>query len=308
MIDISIITINYNQSELTKEFIDSVIEFTHVSISYEIIVVDNCSSIESFKNLKHLLKDYKVKIIRNNINSGFGGGNMFGVQFASGNYLAFINNDILFIEDSFTPLINFLKNNPKVGVIAPQQLDKDLKPAYCYDYFHGIRRLILGSWSIDFYKKRKRKKILYNEPFSVDFIQGCFMIFDKSKFAEVGGFDTNLFLYYEEMDICYRLKQKGFESYFVPTTQFIHLKGASTKKNYLIKKELNNSRLYVLRKNHNYIKYNCIRYYFLIKWLFKSILSPKYFDITSIILKGSYSENSLKHKQKADRFLTQYDS
>jgi len=298
MPDISIITINYNQSLLTKNFVDSVIEYTPSTISYEIIIVDNCSEIADYKNLKTIFKNYNIKIIRSNINTGFGGGNMIGAQKATGKYLAFINNDVLFIEDSFTPLINYMKNNLKVGVLAPQQLDRNENPAYSYDYNHGLRRLLLGSWAIDLFKKRKRKRILHKTPFSVDFIQGCFMFFDSNKFTKVDGFDTNIFLYYEEMDICNRLKQKGYSSFFVPLTRFIHLEGESTKKSYEIKKELNLSRLYVSKKNHSPLKYQIIRFYFLIKWLFKSIFKPKYFDMVLIIIKGAYTKNSLKHQQK----------
>ena len=283
---------------MTKDFIESVIKFTPSSINYEIIVVDNCSEVEDFENLKNILKGFKVSIIRSNINTGFGGGNMIGAKHASGKYLAFINNDVLFIENSFTPLINFMDNNPNVGVIAPQQLDRIGKPAYSYDYNHGLRRFLLGSWAVNLFKTNKRKRILYKEPFYVDFIQGCFMFFDSSKFEEIGGFDTNIFLYYEEMDICHRLKQKGYASYFVPTTKFIHLEGESTVKSFDIKKELNISRLYVLRKNLPQLKYQILRYYFLIKCFFKSIANPRYFELVVIILNQNYIENSLKKKQK----------
>lgn len=298
MLAVSIITINYNQSELTKNFVDSVIKYTPNNISYEIIIVDNRSEIDDYKNLVNILKGYQVNIKRSVINIGFGSGNMFGSMFASGDHLAFINNDVLFIEDCFTPLIDFLKNKPKAGVAIPQQLDRNKQPTYSFDFNHGIRRLILGMGFINFFKKNKRKKKFYTKPLSVDFVQGCFMFFDSNAFAEVGGFDTNLFLYYEEMDICYRLKQKGFSSYLVPSTKFIHLEGESTSKNFVIKKELNISRLYTLRKNSNYLKYSLLRFYFLQKWFFKSLFNPQYFKLVFIIFKGAYSENSMKHQQK----------
>jgi len=298
MLDISIITINYNQSNLTRDFIESVLKFTPKNIRYEIIVVDNCSEREDYKNLLHILTPFRLTIVRSVINIGFGAGNMLGVQHASGKYIAFINNDVLFIEDCFSSLIQFLKTNPTVGVAIPQQLDRNKQPTYSFDFNHGIRRLIFGMGFINFFKTVKRKKKFYTEPVSVDFIQGCFMFFDNNAFAKVGGFDTNLFLYYEEMDICHRLKQKGFSSYFVPITKFIHLEGESTSKNFIIKKELNISRLYVLRKNHNYLKYTIVRFYFLVKWFLKSLFNPLYFKLVFIIFKGAYTENSMKHQQK----------
>lgn len=304
--DISIIAINYNSSHFTSGFVRSIIQYTPPNISFEIIIVDNCSKIEDYNNLIHILDPYKktVKIVRSNINLGFGGGNMLGTQFASGKYLAFINNDVLFLEDCFTSMINFLKNNPKTAVVSPQILDKDQKPAYSFHYFHGIRKVILGSWAVEINKKNKREKKLYTQAISVDCIQGCFMFFNREAFSEVGGFDTNIFLYHEEMDICYRLNQKGYTSILVPSTKFIHLEGESTIKNYNIKKERYLSKLYVLRKNHNYLKYSIIRFYYLILWFFKSIFTPKYIDFFFIIWKGAYLENSMKHKQKI-KFLNE---
>jgi len=299
--DISIISINYNNSNLTLDFVESVIQQTPSNILYEIIIVDNCSKIEDYKQLKKLLANHvnHVKIVRSNINTGFGGGNMLGTQYASGNYLAYINNDILFTEDCLSSLKSFMETNPKVGVVTPQQLNRNKKPTSCFDYFHGIRKELLGRWAVEITSKRiKREAKLYKDTVTADFIQGCFLFFDAQKFAEIGGFDTNLFLYYEEMDICYRLKQQGYTSCLYPKTSFIHLHGESTPNNYLIKKELKLSQLYILRKNNHYIKYTIIRLYIAVKLFFKSIFKPRYWNLFFIVLTGKYLENSLKQQQK----------
>ncbi len=299
--DVSIISINYNNSQLTLDFVKSIIQHTPPSITYEIIIVDNCSKIEDYSNLKSILNKFTdvVKVVRSTINTGFGGGNMFGTQYASGKYLAYVNNDIIFIEDCFSSLIWFMENNPDAGTSTPQQLNRDKEPTYSFDYFHGIRKNLLGRWAVELTSNKvKREKKQYTKPVSADFIRGCFMFFDANKFAEIGGFDTNLFLYYEEMDVCFRLKQKGYNSYLYPQTKFIHLDGESTTKNYLISKELKISRLYILRKNHNYIKYLIIRFYMLIRTIFKSFFKPQYWDLAYIILTGKYLENSLKQQQK----------
>ena len=299
--DVSIISINYNNSQLTLDFVQSIIKHTHTSISYEIIVVDNCSKIEDYTNLKTVLKKFKnqVKIIRSNINTGFGGGNMLGTQYASGKYLAYINNDILFTEDCLSSLKGFMETNLTVGVVTPQQLNRHNKPTSCFDYFHGLRKEFFGRWMVELTSKRvKRETKLYKETVCADFIQGCFMFFDAQKFAEIGGFDTNIFLYYEEMDVCFRLKQKGYTSCLYPETTFVHLHGESTAKNYIIKKELQLSKLYIIKKNNHYIKYSIIRLFMLIKFLLKSIFKPNYWSLFLAILTGKYLENSLKHQQK----------
>lgn len=297
---ISVISINYNNSALTLNFINSLIKHTSNNLSYEIIVVDNCSEWKDYQNLKLILKGHpKVKLVQSKINLGFGGGNMLGVQYATGNYFAFINNDVIFVEDCLSSLIQLMKKDNFIGVSTPQQYNRYNKPVTCFDHFHGIRKVIFGKWLVEVTsKKQKRVKKHYENTFEADFIQGCFMFFDAKKFAEIGGFDTNLFLYYEEMDICYRLMQKGYISVVHPETSFMHLHGESTQSNFLIKKELKISQFYVLRKNHNYIKYNIIRIFILIKTLFKSLVKPKYWNLVYILFTGKYLENSLKQKQQ----------
>lgn len=300
-IKVSVITINFNSSKHTLNFVNSIIEKTPSSISLEIIIVDNCSNNDDLIQLKEGLKAFKseIKLIISNINLGFGGGNMLGNQKATGNYLAFINNDIIFTEDCFTALINHHLQTPQCGVNTPQQYNRYLKPTSCFDYEHGIRKNIFGRKFIELTSKKvKRENRHYTENVTADFIQGCFMFFKTKAFNDVGGFDSNIFLYFEEMDICYRLKKHNYTSTLVPSTHFIHYHGESTKKNYLIKKELKLSQLYITRKNYNYFKYSVIRIFILLSVFFKSIQKPVYWNLVSIIIKGNYLENSLKQQQK----------
>lgn len=301
--DISIISINYNNHKLTYNFVKSVVLYKPSNYEIEFIIVDNCSQKEDYdsllKHMPELNKLANIKLVRSNVNLGFGAGNMFGTQFSKGKYLAFINNDVLFTEDCFSSLVTFLKENTKCGVVTPQQVNEKDKPTTCYDYFHGIRKELFGRKLVEYTSKRvKREAKYYTKNVNVDFIQGCFMFFKAEIFSEIGGFDTNLFLYYEEMDVCYRLKKMGYSSWLCPKTTFLHLHGASTNKSFLIKKELKISQLYILRKNYNYIKYTIIRIIILIKFLFKAIFNFKYWSLCSLILSGKYLENSLKQSQK----------
>ena len=301
---VSIITINYNNSKLTFDFLKSLRENFPTAIPYEVIIIDNGSNKESYIELENHVNKLSLESItlhRSNINLGFGGGNMLGAQFAKGNYLAFINNDIIFIEDCFTPLIKFLQENKRVGVCTPQQYLGNNKPTSGLDYFHGIRKEIFGRSFVEkfFEKDRvKRNDFPYTKNSKADFIQGCFMFFYAEKFNEVGGFDTNIFLYFEEMDICYRLKQKGYESYVIPSTKFIHLHGASTTQSMAIKQELLISKLYIYRKNYSFLKYKILQIIISKKLLFKSLLKPSCFQLFKIAFLGGHLKYSLKQKQK----------
>ncbi len=302
--DVSVITINYNNSDLTIDFVNSVLATTSNSLAYEIIVVDNCSKPDDYKNLySELSNTQDVTLIRNNINSGFGAGNMLGTLYAKGQYLAFVNNDIIFFEDCLTSLFNFMNNHFDVGVCTPQQLNENKEPVSCFDYFHGIRKLVLGRKFIELFIPKdapRRANKLYTETCYVDFIQGCFMFFNAKSFAKVGGFDTNIFLYYEEMDICYRLKKQGFKSCLFPETKFLHYHGVSTGKNFDIKKELQLSYFYVIKKNNKFVKYLIIKYIGVFKYVLKGFGNIKYLGLAHIILQGSYLKNSLKQKQEME--------
>ena len=101
-VDISIILINYNSSEYTKKCISSIVEQTSKALSYQIIVVDNASEKEDFENLISFVEALHIdtiQVYRSRINTGFGGGNMYGVQFAKAKYYLFVNNDTLMIDD-----------------------------------------------------------------------------------------------------------------------------------------------------------------------------------------------------------------
>src|SRR5690606_37409022 len=110
-------------------FVKSVLEVTSSILNYEIIVVDNASSIDDYAILNEgLSNENGVRLIKSKINLGFGGGNMLGVQYSTGKYLAFVNNDIIFKEDCLNSLFLFMNENKDVGVVTPQQLNRDGNP------------------------------------------------------------------------------------------------------------------------------------------------------------------------------------
>ena len=102
MFDVAVILINYNSSEHTINCIKSIYQKTSKGITFQVIITDNCSVIADYNLLKEFCENSELENLelhRNTINSGFGGGNMYGFQFANANYLAFLNNDTLYIND-----------------------------------------------------------------------------------------------------------------------------------------------------------------------------------------------------------------
>lgn len=295
--DVSIIIINFNTAQLTLDCIQSIKKKTNKSLLYEIIIVDNNSNYDDYLFLKKQLPQ-NIKLVRSVFNCGFSSGNMLGVHHASGKYLAFINSDVLFINDCLNDLKSYMDHNLTTGVCGPKQVSKELKWKKSFDHFHGIRKKLLGKSFLETFFSKPKRRGNYSLPLKVDFVQGSFMFFRTDYFAEIGGFDTNIFLYYEEMDICKRLKDKGYDSIHIPTSSFIHYEGASTKLGYLKKLELTISYLYVLRKNFGYPRYLFIKYFILIQTLFKSFFNWNYWKLFFTLLTlGAPLAHSLRKKQ-----------
>ncbi|WP_378183872.1 glycosyltransferase family 2 protein [Aquimarina sp. SS2-1] len=304
MFDISVIIINYNSEEYTINCIKSLLEQTSAQLFCQYIIVDNGSERQSYVKLKKYVDSINiippVELIRSNINTGFGGGNMIGVQKATGRYIAFINNDTILEDDCLSSLKNFMDKRLDVGVCGPQAFTEDKKILPTIDHFASLGREILGRKFLEKSNSKKypKRKKLYTEPKQGQFIAGSFMFFRADDFNIIGGFDTNIFLYYEETDICKRLAGINKSAYLVPEATFIHYHGASTEKSVAIKTELKISLMYIIRKHYGIIPFYILLTYLQIRYFFSSIVKPKYWPLFYTLLLQAPLTRSLKHKQK----------
>ena len=306
MFDIAVILINYNSSEHSINCIRSIIEKTSKNLNYKIIITDNCSENEDYLKLKSFCEQATIKNLelhRSHINTGFGGGNMFGVQFANPKYLAFVNNDTLLKNDCLSILKNELETNPNIGIAGAQAYKENGDFMISLDHFASPTREILGRSFLEFinskkYPKRKKK---YINPLQVNFIPGSFMFVRATDFYEVGGFDTNIFLYYEETDLCIRLAKKSKYAYLIPKAEFIHLHGASTRKSLVIKKELKISLLYIIRKHYGFFGHKMVQFFLTIKYFFSSVFKSKNWSLFFLFFTGAPLSKSLKTKQKIEK-------
>jgi len=303
--DLAIIIINYNSAKYTKQCIQSVLDNTTSTISYEIIIVDNASNSKDYEALKnHIfkLKKTNISLYRSRINTGFGGGNMYGIQFANANYYLFLNNDTLLIKDPIKICFDFMEKTEDAAVCGPQIFNEHQKKEVSFDHFTTIGREIFGKKMLEIVyprtKPNRRKE--YTMPLTVDYVNGSFMFFRAKDFDSLGGFDTTIFLYFEESDICYRLKKKNRKTYFIPTASYLHYQGISIQKttwNIRTKIELKTSMFYVIRKNYGYLHYQILRIFFILRYGLVSIVKPKYFKLFYHILIGLPIGKSLKQEQ-----------
>ena len=306
MIDVSCILINYNTSKFTIDCIISILKNSKDSLSYEIVVVDNASHKADLKALNDgisKIHSEKVTLVKSTLNTGFGGGNMLGVKNASPcRYYAFINNDTLFeTTNTLRKLFNFMESHPEVGVCSPQMLDEHKKFRKTIDHFASPQREILKRGFLEWVNPKRfpKRKKHYEHPLKVDYIQGAFMFINAQDFNDVGGFDTNLFLYYEESDICRRiLKQKKKVTYLVPNVEYIHFESASTSSNLKMKIEQKISLFYYLRKHFGWYQFKIVQVYFCIRYFFSSFFNTNYWPLFRLLIKGMPMSQSIKYQQK----------
>lgn len=270
----SIVILNYNTAKLTLECVDSIHEF--VKPDFEIIVVDNLSLEKDRNELIKSQSKYGFKLVLSDRNAGFGDGNMQGYRVSKGEFVLFLNSDTYFIEDAVTPTVNYIKNNPKVGVCTCRQIAPDGSKREGFDHFQGIRKQLLGKWFLEKVPPRKpsRKKD-FQVPVNVDFIQGCFMLFNREAFEIAGGFDPEIFLFFEEMDVCKRLKDNGYDSVFMPSPIFVHIHGASTSKKPFISAVYIKSYLYVIKKNFGFFRFLFLKTWVISKLRLKAIFKKE---------------------------------
>lgn len=304
MLKISAVIINYNSSEYTVKCIESILKHTADTFAYELIIVDNNSDYKDFEvvnNYVSQLESNKISLHRSKINKGFGGGNMHGLQYASpSEYVAFINNDTLFLNDCFDILYQYISSQKNIGIVGGQSYDQHDRPIISFDHYASTTRQIFGRSILEKLQpsQHPKRKKNYTNPLVVQTVSGSFMLVDTQSFHEVGGFDENLFLYYEETDLCLRLAKIGKICSIVPEAKYLHYHGASTEKSDAIKKELKISLVYLVQKHYGLLSKKVLLSYLCIITFLASLVKPKKWSFLSLYIQGAPLSKSLKVKQK----------
>lgn len=254
---ISIITVNYNELEVTLELLKSIENCGYPNI--ETWVVDNASKVNS---IPHINKHYpKVKTIRSEVNLGFAGGNNLAVQKATGDYLFFINNDAELTKGALEKLIAAFEKVPQLGVVSPKicffnavsstQNEDQVNTDDIIQYVgtspvHHLtaRNSTFGAGETD--------KGQYTSFEPTAYAHGAAMIVKREVIEKVGMMWEHFFLYYEELDWCARIRQAGYEIYVEPNAKIYHKESLATGKISALKMYyITRNRILFMRRNHS---------------------------------------------------------
>jgi len=258
---ISIIIVNYNGNEQTKNCLSSL--FAHPPTEdFEVILVDNCSIDGSVQDIQ---KEFpSIKIIQMENNYGFGKANNAGVLASTGEYLFFVNNDTVLRNDIVTPLMRYLKNNTLIGAVAPMLLNADGTYQHSYGYFPSLINELRTK------KDTAVNKELPNErlPKKVDWVSFAAVMIPRIAFERIGGFDERYFMYFEDADVCLRLKKAGFDSFYCAESSLIHIGGKSwsSSNTNKLKKEYRRSQLLFYLSHRTWYSFIALRFYLLMQY------------------------------------------
>lgn len=240
---VSIITINYDHPEVTCQMLDSLRKITYPDI--EIIVIDNASPNDDPAIITKSFPE--VRFFRSEKNLGFAGGNNLGIRMAKGEYVLLLNNDTEVDPGFLEPLVRKMQSDPLIGAVSPKIKFYFFPDTFQYTGFSGINPYTIRGHGRGFGVKDSGQ---FEEDYLTEFVHGAAMMVPMTVIRKVGLMAESFFLYYEELDWGYRIKQAGYKLWFVHDSLVYHKESVSTgrlssQKVYY----MNRARLLFLRRN-----------------------------------------------------------
>lgn len=239
---VSIISINYNQTEVTCDMLESLRSITWKNV--EVIVVDNASSADCSIIAERFPE---VKLIRSKVNLGFAGGNNLAIREANGDYFLLLNNDTIVTPGFIEPMIESFQNHPKAGIVSPKIIFYYTDNLVQYAGTSEISPLSCRGETIGYMQKDSPE---FSVEYKTNLAHGACMMISKAVIDSVGVLDESYFMYYEEFDFCERVKNAGFEIYFNGKGSIQHKQSVSSGINSPFKTYyMTRNRIFFSRKN-----------------------------------------------------------
>lgn len=239
---VSVVIVNYRVRHLLEQCLLS-LQKTNKKIPLEIIVIDNHSNDQSIPTLRNSFPD--VQFIELEENVGFSKANNIGLSKTNCDYLLILNPDTVVSENTIPSLIQYLRENSECGMVTPKLIKKDGSldvacrrslptPWIAFTRLSGLSILfpnsrLFGKYNLTFLDESKTEK--------VGAISGAFMFFNREIYNKIGGFDERFFMYGEDLDLCARVIDAGYEIHYYPEVTAVHYRGESTRRSNLNKNE-----------------------------------------------------------------------
>jgi GT2 family glycosyltransferase len=225
--------VNFNTRSFIENCLRSIFSCPFAGKS-EVIVVDNNSTDGSVEVLRRNFLG--VRLIRNQVNVGFAVANNQGLKIATGKYILLLNPDTEILSDALDILYRFIVSHPEAAIVAPMLVDGGHKRQPSCRRFPSVWQEMVKA--IGFPKYLPDHPLFgfsnacdYRSAHKIDQPQGACLLARRDALEEDCVFDGRFYMYYEEVDLCYRMRKRGWEIYFVPEARVIHFSGKSFSKN-----------------------------------------------------------------------------
>lgn len=309
--ELSIIIVNWNTRDYLKDCLKSILENIK-NVSFEVIVIDNNSSDGSAEMVKNEFP--YVKLIASDVNTYFAKGNNIGYEISDGDYIAFLNPDTIIYPNTYETAVAYLRTNPQVGAISCKFMNPDgsFQRGY-HRRFPNISTIFFcftpfgGFIDKHFLKRRYECIYLYNDKNfdkieKIDQPGATFMVVPRVILEKIGVFDEKFPLLFNDVDLCKRIWEAGFEIHLLPYIAITHYGGRGVKQlGFAV---------------HKYFFMGCYRYFrkhhgitsaLLVSTLFLTNLLPLFaVSVVNIISEYIFSVKEygmIKTNKKAVRFI-----
>ncbi len=232
MIDLVVIIVNWNSKRVLQDCLRSIFASTPKCL-YQVFVVDNGSTDGSVEMVRKFFPDVRVE--QNITNVGFAKANNQILKRVTSTYALLLNADTIVNAGAFDIMISFLNSKPEAGAVGPALLNKDSTPQKTGTRFPDNWNLFVEALFLDrLFPKSKlfgSHKELYADftvPREVDYVQGSCLMMRTSVVRGIGYLDESFFMYFEETDLCFRMKQAGWKIWFLPAASVVHFGGDET--------------------------------------------------------------------------------
>ncbi|MEJ2720512.1 MAG: glycosyltransferase, partial [bacterium] len=271
--DVSVVIVSYNSRSVIGPCLDS-LKKQSISDRTEVIVVDNASSDGTSTLIRERYPWVKLIVGRKNV--GFSRGVNMGIRAAEGDYFLILNPDTVVREDSIEKMLSFLKDTPSAGIVGPKLIYHDGNLQYSCRRFYTFKVLLLRRTFVG--KIFKDSSAVadhlmldfdHNSTREVDWLLGACILVRREAVESVGLMDERFFLYFEDVDWCYRMWQKGWKVFYHPGSVVVHDYARDSAQSVL---------------NRSFIAHlaSLIRYYE--KWNFVLYFLKKYREVIKILL------------------------
>jgi GT2 family glycosyltransferase len=233
--DLSIIIVNYNCTQLTLNCLQSIHE-TARNLDFEVVVVDNGSFVG--EDSSRIARDYpQVRLLRNLSNVGFAKANNQGLDFCTGRYIMMLNPDTIVLADALSRLVTYMDAHQTIDIAGPRLLNEDFsfqpqcrrgfpKLVNSIAYYTGINQIFRRSKALNAYLLSYLPE---NESVPVDAVSGSAMMIRRECVDSLGMLlNETYFMHFEDIDLCFRVKRQGGQVQYVPDAEIVHLKGRSS--------------------------------------------------------------------------------